>query len=154
MSAVTVDTIIDRPPDEVFRFVATDHFENHPKWDPDVVEMHQTSPGSVRVGTTGTVLRRRGRSQVTGAVTVVAYEPNRAAAWEVTFGSFRLLQRSEFAPADDGRATRLKLTIETHASGLMRLLVPLLRPRFRQTMNNSLEAIRQAVEGAGRTRAS
>jgi hypothetical protein len=154
MNALTVATTVNRPPAEVFRFVATEHFENHPKWDPDVVEMRQTSPGPVGVGTTATVVRRQGRGHVEGAVTVIAYEPDQVAAWDVTFGPFRLIQRSELAAENDGTATRLRLTIETRASGPMRLLVPVLRVRFRQTMNNSLNAIRECVEATGRARAS
>jgi hypothetical protein len=154
MSTVTVDTIVDRPPAEVFRFVATDHFENHSKWDPDVIEMHQTSPGPVGVGTTASVIRRQGRGRVEGAVTVVAYEPDRVAAWTVSFGPFRLVQRSEFSAENGGTATRLRLTIETRASGLMRLLVPLLRARFRRTMGNSLTAIRELLEATSGARPS
>jgi hypothetical protein len=154
MSTVTVETIVDRPPAEVFRFVAVDHFVNHPRWDPDVVEMHQTSPGPVGVGTTATVVRRQGRGRVEGTVTVVAHEPDRVAAWEVAFGPFRLVQRADFTPHDGGTATRLRLAIETQASGPMRLLVPLLRVRFRRTMNRSLQAIRAAVERTSRARAS
>jgi hypothetical protein len=37
--------VIERPPAEVFRFVATDHFQNHPKWDPAVTSITQTSRG-------------------------------------------------------------------------------------------------------------
>ncbi len=146
MTTVTVETIVRRPPREVFRFVATDHFENHPKWDPDVIEMRQTSPGPLGVGTTATVVRRQGRGQVDGTVTVVTYEPDRVAAWNVDFGRFRLRQRSEFAPENDGTATRLRLTIKTHASGPLGLLLPLLSVRFRRTMNKSLAAIRRCVE--------
>ena len=87
-------------------------------------------------------------------MTVIAYEPDQVAAWDVTFGPFRLIQRSELAAENDGTATRLRLTIETRASGPMRLLVPVLRVRFRQTMNNSLNAIRECVEATGRARAS
>jgi hypothetical protein len=91
---------------------------------------------------------------VEGAVTVVAYERDRVAAWDVAFGPFRLVQRADFAPHNDGTATRLRLAIETHASGPMRLLVPLLRVRFRRTMTNSLEAIRAAVEATSPARGS
>lgn len=48
--------IIERPPAEVFRFVATDHFENHFKWDPAVTSITQvqgmepSSPGCLATG--------------------------------------------------------------------------------------------------------
>ncbi len=41
---------IDAPPSDVFRFVATEHFDNHPRWDPSVVEMTPTSHGPVHRG--------------------------------------------------------------------------------------------------------
>ncbi len=89
-----------------------------------------------------------------GAVTVVAYEPDRVAAWAVSFGPFQLMQRSEFAAEGDGAATRLRLTIETRASGAMRFLLPLLGTRFRRTMNRSLNAIRESLEATSGARPS
>jgi hypothetical protein len=43
VSVVRAEKVLHRPPQTVFGFVATHHFENHPKWDPDVLEMRQTS---------------------------------------------------------------------------------------------------------------
>ena len=40
-----------------------------------------------------------------------------------------------------GRATRLRLCIETHARAPVSFLLPLLRPRFRRTMTRSLATI-------------
>jgi hypothetical protein len=47
VTVLTLERIVQRPPMEVFDFVATHHFDNHPRWDPDVLEMTQTSPGPV-----------------------------------------------------------------------------------------------------------
>ncbi len=149
MTTVSVETIVRRPPADVFRFVATEHFDNHPKWDPDVMEMRQTSPGPVGVGTTAVVVRRQGRKRVQGTVTVTAYEPERFAAWEVRFGPFELAQQSEYRPGRDGRSTHLRLTIETRAGGPLRFVLPLMRGRFRRTMNASLSTIRSLVESRG-----
>jgi hypothetical protein len=35
VTVVTVERIVQRQPEVVFDFVATHHFENHPRWDPD-----------------------------------------------------------------------------------------------------------------------
>ena len=54
--------VIERPPTEVFRFVATEHFQNHPKWDPSVTAITKTCPGPMGVGTTARLVRTdRGR---------------------------------------------------------------------------------------------
>jgi len=115
VTVVSREKIVRRPPADVFDFVATKHFENHPRWDPELLEMTQTSPGPVGIGTTARVVRRQGRRRVEGTATVTAYEPGRVAAWDVRFGRFLLRQRSEYAPEEGGRATRLRLTIETRA---------------------------------------
>ena len=146
MTVVSMERVIERPPSAVFDFVATHHFENHPKWDPDVLEMRQTSPGDVRTGTTAQVVRRQGSRRVEGTATVTEYVPDRSAAWDVRFGSFLLKQQAEVIPERSGDATRLRLTIQTRARGPMRFLVPLLRGRFRKTMEQSLATIADLLE--------
>ena len=146
MTFVSVERVIARPPRTVFDFVATHHFENHPRWDPDVLEMTQTSPGAVRTGTTARVVRRQGGRRVEGTAVVTEYEPDRSAAWEVQFGRFILNQRAELIPEQGGVATRLRLVIETRTSGPMRVLVPLLRGRFRRTMEHRLTVIANLLE--------
>ena len=146
MTVVSMERVIQRRPSAVFDFVATHHFENHPKWDPDVLEMRQTSPGEVGTGTTAQVVRRQGSRRVEGTATVTEYVPDRSAAWDVRFGSFLLKQQAEVIPEPSRDATRLRLTIQTMASGPMRFLVPLLRGRFRKTMKQSLATIADLLE--------
>ena len=149
MTVVTVERIVQRPPEVVFDFVARHHFENHPRWDPDVLEMSRTSRGPVGVGSTARVVRRQGRGRVEGTATVLEYEPDRLAAWDVRFGRFRLNQRAELIPEQRGVATRLRLSIDTNAQGPVRIMLPLLRGRFRKTMTQSLRTIAALLEGHG-----
>jgi hypothetical protein len=146
VSVVSAERIVQRPPEVVFDFVARHHFENHPRWDPDLLEMSQTSSGPVGVGTTARVVRRQGRGHVEGTAVVVDYEPDRHAAWDVRFGPFRLDQRAEFVPEQGGAATRLRLSIDTSAQGPIRMIVPFLRGRFRKTMAQSLRTIAVMLE--------
>jgi hypothetical protein len=146
VSVVRAEKVLHCPPQTVFDFVATHHFENHPKWDPDVLEMRQTSPGTLGVGTRADLVRRQGSRRVAGTATVTEYEPDQSAAWDVQFGSFLLHQRVELAPEQGGAATRLRLSIQTRASGPLKLMVPLLRSRFRKTMEHSLATIASLLE--------
>ena len=148
VGVVRVEAVVHAPAAEVFDHVATHHFENHPRWDPDVLEMRQTSPGPVGVGTTASVVRRQGKQRVQGTATVTAYEPVRSAAWQVDFGQFELKQEVELVPEEAGTATRVFLSIESTAHGLVGLLLPLMRPRFRSTMERSVAAIAALVEAA------
>ena len=141
VTVVRAERIVQRPVERVFDFVATRHFENHPRWDPDVLEMRQTSPGPLGPGTTAHVVRRRGRGRVEGTATVTEYEPCRRAAWDVRFGSFALRQAVDLSPEEDGAATRLRLSIDAHAKGPVGLLLPIFRGQFSRTMTRSLATI-------------
>lgn len=48
---------IARPRTEVFRFVATDFFENYRRWSPEVIVLQATSPGPIGLGSTGRQVR-------------------------------------------------------------------------------------------------
>ena len=146
MSVVRAEKLLHSPPKTVFDFVAAHHFENHPRWDPDVLEMNQTSPGTVASAQKANIVRRQGSRRVEGTATVTEYQPDQSAAWDVQFGPFLLRQRVELAPDQGGAATRLRLSIETRANGLVRLIVPLLRSRFRKTMEQSLTRIASFLE--------
>lgn len=81
MSVVSAEKLMHSPPGTVFDLVAAHHFENHPRWDPDVLEMNQTSPGTVGVGTKANIVRRQGNRRVEGTATVTEYQPDQSAAW-------------------------------------------------------------------------
>jgi hypothetical protein len=142
---VEVAQVIDRPPADVFRFVATDHFQNHPLWDPAVEKMLPTSAAPMGPGSTARLVRRDRGKTVEGTVTVTEYEPVRAFAAVSRFGRFTLHQRAVLEPVS-ARGTRLHLAIDTQAKGPIRFLLPLFKRQFRNTMASSLLAIKQHTE--------
>jgi hypothetical protein len=117
--------VIERPPAEVFRFVATDHFQNHPTWDPAVTAITQTSPGPMGVGTTARLVRTDRGRRIEGSMEVTEYQPVRSFAEVSRFGPFTLHARATLAPVAPA-STRLELVIDTHARGPIRLLLPLM----------------------------
>jgi len=142
---VQVGEDIDAAPSEVFRFVATDHFQNHPRWDPAVREMTPLAPGPMARGAVARLVRSDGGRTVHGVVRVTEYEPDHDFAATAEFGPFRLDQRAHFSGNANG-GTHLTLEIDNHARGPARLLLPLLRPRFTRTMRQSLRSIKRDVE--------
>jgi hypothetical protein len=137
--------VIQRPPAEVFRFVATDHFQNHPKWDPAVTSITKTSPGPMGVGTTARLVRTDRGRQLQGSMEVTEYQPVSSSTVVSRFGPFTLEARTTFAPVAPA-STRLRLVIDAQARGVMGLLLPLLRGTFRKTMGRSLRVIKEQVE--------
>ena len=145
MLQVEHEQVIHRPPPDVFHFVATDHFANHPKWDSHVVEMTPTSAGQMRQGSTARLVRDERGKRIEGTAEVTEYEPDHAFAIVDRFGPFTLHQRATFEKRNDG-GTRLYLSIATEARGPIRLLLPLLKGQFRKTMAASLESIKRHIE--------
>jgi carbon monoxide dehydrogenase subunit G len=137
--------VIERPPAEVFRFVAIEHFQNHPTWDPAVTAITQTSPGPMGVGTTARLVRTDRGRRVEGTMEVTEYEPDRRFTAVSRFGPFTLQARATLAPVA-AASTRLELVIDTRARGPIRLLLPLMKGTFRKTMARSLRSIKEQVE--------
>jgi Polyketide cyclase / dehydrase and lipid transport len=148
MLKVEEEQIINRRPADVFRFVATEHFTNHPKWDPNVVEMVPTSTGAMGIGSTARLARNDRGKRVEGSAEVVEYQPDRLFGIVARFGPFILEQRAMCEARPEGK-TLLHLSITTEASGALRLTLPFLKRRFRKTMTASLQSIKQHVEGHG-----
>jgi len=101
-----VDEFIDRPPADVFHFIATDHVRNHPRWDP-VMELEQVTDGPIGVGTT---IRRRHThygDPIEGTMEVVEYEPNRAFGMVIHDGPMEIRTRMLFEPEGEG-GTRVR----------------------------------------------
>src|SRR4051812_11374219 len=74
----TNTSLIQRPVDEVFQFLAADYFKNFPSWQPDAVEFTQTSSGPVEVGTSGHLISLYdGNSKLEADLTVREYQSNR-----------------------------------------------------------------------------
>jgi hypothetical protein len=48
--SVEVSEVIERPVEEVFRIHATEHVQNHPRWDP-YMQLEQLTEGPLGVGT-------------------------------------------------------------------------------------------------------
>jgi uncharacterized protein YndB with AHSA1/START domain len=111
MERLELSQRIDRSPAEVFRFIATDHVRNHPRWDPNM-HLEQITPGPIGVGTRIRRRYRRGETSVEGEMEIVEYEPDRAFAAVVRDGPNELRGRYTFEPEGEG-STRLTLTLES-----------------------------------------
>jgi hypothetical protein len=141
--------VIHRPVEAVFRFMATDFFENRARWNSTspsrTVETAQTSPGPMGVGVTGReVVRVRGRESEWTLV-VTDYALNQAFAYQATAQRVAwVTSRYQFAPVADG--TKVTFRYEYRYSGLRQIMMPLhatyLRAGFRSTTNR----IRQLLE--------
>jgi hypothetical protein len=74
---VQVSTEVESPIADVWRFYATDHVRNHPRWDPDM-HLEQLSDGPIGLGTRIRRVNTRWGTPVEGEMEIVEFEPERA----------------------------------------------------------------------------
>jgi hypothetical protein len=130
-----VSESIERPPADVFRFVATDHVENHPRWDPQL-SLVQETPGPIGVGTRIRRSRTGGESRVEGEMEITEFDPDRAMAAVIRDGPMEM--RSWMTVEPEGEGSRLTFTVESDDAPLDRMEEPI---------RGSLRRIKEMVEG-------
>lgn len=126
---------INRPAADVFRFVATEHVTNHPRWDPEMTLVQET-PGPIGVGTRIHRTRTRGETRIEGEMEIVEYEPNRTLGAVIHDGPMELRSSLRIEP-DGDRASRLTITVESDDAPVSMMEEPI---------RGSLRRIRELVE--------
>jgi uncharacterized protein YndB with AHSA1/START domain len=136
---------IDRPIDEVFRYVGDQ--TNTPNWQAGLLEVRRTSDGPLGVGTTHTLVRRFMRRTMEADNVYVAYEPNKLISFKTTSGPVRLEASYLFEPSVGG--TRLTSRIEMDASGFVSLAEPLIAAGLKREMKTAFRVLKDLLESGG-----
>jgi len=139
---------VDRTPEQVFDVVGTHVYENHPKWETEVVEVRPITAGPVRQGGQSVMVREeRGRRTETTNV-VTDFEPGRLIAFRHDSDAMGFSLRFELAKASAG-GTDLTVDVNMAPHGPLRLATPLLAiglPRRTRRITDSMVAL---IEGRG-----
>ncbi|GAB3046362.1 hypothetical protein GCM10027052_31410 [Parafrigoribacterium mesophilum] len=108
--------VIDRPADQVFAFFADP--VNDSKWRSHVKEI--TALGPIKVGSSiHQIVEGPGHRGIPADMKVVAYEPYRLYAFEVTAGPVRPAGEFHFVPLGSG--TEVTFALHAELSGIKRL---------------------------------
>jgi carbon monoxide dehydrogenase subunit G len=144
MPTITQSVTVNRPVEEVWDFIS--NFENTTRWSRGVLEARQTSDGPLGIGSAlQTVVKAFGRRR-TADYLVTEYEPNRAFAFEVTSGSMSSRVRYSVEPAGGG--TRLTASGDAAATGLYKLLAPILVRTLKRHSQDDLENVKRILEAS------
>jgi carbon monoxide dehydrogenase subunit G len=144
MTTIIQSVTVSRPVEEVWDFVS--NFENTTQWSPAVLEARQTSDGPLGIGSTlQTVVKAFGRRR-TADYLVTEYEPNRAFAFTVISGPMTSQARYSVEPA--GAGTRLTASGEAEATGLYKLLAPILLRTLKRHSREDLANLKRLLEAS------
>jgi hypothetical protein len=142
-----VEGRVERPTGAVFDFVARDHWRNHPRWDPNVIEIVPLDPGPIRAGSRARVRRKRTSGEE--ILEVLEFEADSRWVSRSQIGPFEVTMTALTEPAGES-ATRLTLIGDTRARGAARFALPLLAPVFRRQMRKTVRRIAEMVEAEAR----
>jgi uncharacterized protein YndB with AHSA1/START domain len=137
---------INRPVAEVFAYVSD--VSNEPAWHTDVIEARQTSAGPIGIGATFLIRVKPSMGVSEGVTEVIGFEPDRRQVMRGEMGSMRPTITDLFEPADGG--TKFTRRIQIEASGLMRLMLPLMRPMTGRMHTGFLANLKRVLEQEAR----
>jgi hypothetical protein len=129
---------IERPPADVFRFVATDHVQNHPRWDPQL-SLVQETPGPIGVGTRIRRSRAGGETRVEGEMQITEFEPDSTMGALIRDGPMEIRSWMTVEPEGEA-ASRLTFTVESDDAPL---------DMMEESIKGSLRRIKEMVESDG-----
>lgn len=140
----TQQVTIRRPVSEVFDFVATNYLRNHPRWEPEVLEVRPLTAGPIQVGSRIRMIRKDfGKvSETTNEVTELV--PNRRIAFRHLDGPMDFEIAFSMEPVAAG--TRFRADVAAQPRGAMRLLTPMFAVRMPRIGARITTHMRELIE--------
>ena len=142
MSGFEMNEWIARTPKEVFDFITAS--ENAPKVTSSIVSMVKLTEGIVGVGTRYRETRLMNGKEHSTELEVVAYEPDQRYAMKNLTEGIETIYYYSFQPEKDG--TRIGLVCEVKASGVKKLMIPLVTSILKKEDGDHLQRLKQAME--------
>ena len=146
MAKIEASTTIERPSDEVWRFM-TD-VTKLPQWIPGLLEGKLTSEGPLGVGSTLQVKNSGRPNQI--VFRVMEYEPGRKSTMEVTFPHMMSGSRETFALENAEGRTKVNLTLDLKLNGLYPLVGPFIVRSMRKEGETEVGNLKRIVESGNK----
>jgi hypothetical protein len=127
MYTIEASTVVDRPADETFAYLAD--LNNLKQWDPDVLDVEWKAPAALDEQFTIVVDLGRGRRLV-GDAKIVSFDPGRRIGWEarprapgwITGGGRSYLVATYSSQPLEGGRTKLIRRLDLEPHGLLRII--------------------------------
>lgn len=137
---------VNKPASEVFKFVGTDYFANHPRWDSRVVNIQLETQGPVRLGIKGRETRKQGGRNMTYDFEVTEFKPGSVIAFKAGGGPMQMTFTYNVKPVTEKQA-ELAIEVNMKFGGVMGLFEPFMAGGIRKEFNAITGEIKRMVEG-------
>jgi uncharacterized protein YndB with AHSA1/START domain len=144
MIQVEVSTTIDRPVDQVFRFVEDE--ANIPKWDSDLVKATKTSEGPIGAGTTFHLDIKPFMGATEGDGSVLSHVPNEKIELQFDFGKMKPHVHHLFK--GEGGRTVFTRRVEVDPQGFLKVMRPMMKGMIRKRNVEYLATLKNLIESS------
>ena len=142
MIKVEESTVVNRPIEEVFAFLADQ--TNAPRWQSGLLEVRRTTEGPLGVGTKHTAVRKFMGRRLEATNEYVVYEPNKEITFKGTANS-AAFQHSYFTEYV-AEGTKVISRMEMQSKGLFGLAEPLIVSSLRREFVANLGELKDLLE--------
>ena len=146
-------TLIQRPVEDVFHFIADDFFTNYPRWSPEVCDLKKLSEGPVAVGSLMKQVRIDHGHKSQSTFKVTEYTANRRLAFSGVSNAYRCIYDLE-TPENNREATHLVFTFEfPELEGMLRPFEKLVRIAVQDGADRTVRNLKGLIERESATTA-
>jgi len=144
MTPINGSVDIDRPPAEVFEYVAA--ADRRSEWQDAVRDVQVQTPDVVGVGMEVLETRQVPGGKRTFRWRVSQYDPPIDWGFRGIDNPLNAIVRMHFTPTDNGTSTTVAFQIDFQATGLARLFAPLARLGARREVPHDLAKLKRKLE--------
>ncbi|WP_418961005.1 SRPBCC family protein [Streptomyces tritici] len=145
MSRIEETIDISRSPEEVFTYMMDP--AHMPEWQESAVSARKVTAGPLGVGSRISVKRRLGRREMPMTMEVTEFDPPRSWHFHGVDGPVRGDVQGTIAPLEEGRRSRVTLSVDFESHGIGKVLVPMVvKPQVRKEMPRNEEHLRDLLE--------
>ncbi len=150
MFSVSVDTVINRPVEDVFAFIAD--AENDPQWCPSVKEIKRIAGDKPGPGARYRMRHEPGGMKFDAIVETTHYQPPEKIEWSMTDSGHELRIVYELESADGSTVTRLRQTSHVQTRGWLRIpgfvMQRFIQKDMQKEMNKQFQNLKRVLERA------
>ena len=128
---ITADAVthVERSAETTFDFIGTNVYENHPRWEDEVLEIRPLSEGPVRVGSSAVMVRKGFPRPREVEYSVTELVPGRRIAFDHPDSAMHFHLSFDVVPAG-ATACDVHVHVEAVPHGPLRLMAPVMRRAF------------------------
>jgi carbon monoxide dehydrogenase subunit G len=138
-----ISTLVDRPIDEIFTFLANPL--NMPKWQSTMAGIEQVTPGPVGVGSKYNVHATMLGRTIDGVMEVTAYEPPTKFGFTNQAGPMQVMVAVTLKPV--GTGAKISINAQGNPAGLFKLAEGPMTHQIKSLMEANLARLKSVLEG-------